>query len=181
MLLVSILFLPFLAQANQIDDRNVYEVRLNDAGTSYYAERTDNNESPRVYKLRPILLDGAGAITVGAVTQVMRGDVTLTPSTQKIVREALQAELDRQFRTVGGQRIPKLEYDLAERARNKALELEERLRDADPAVIDIPADIAAAAPNSAPNPLLVWGPQIGLVLAAAVLVAIIVKLVLLNG
>jgi hypothetical protein len=172
-LLIAVL-LPFLAQSGQIDDKDVYKVERQD-GTSYFAERTDNNENQRSYKLRPIVLDSSGEITVGSVVQVMRDEVKIIPSTLKIASESLQEEDKLRYRTVAGQRVPVEEFKLAKRAQEKAIALEESLATPDP-VIEVTAVSTEPANTAATNPVVIWGPQVGLVLAAAVVIGIIVKI-----
>jgi len=169
-ILITVL-LPFLAQADQINDRNVYEVRVKENGSSYFAERTDKNENSASYVLRPITRNG-----VGSPITVLRKDVELIPITLKIARDKIQEQEDRYFRTVNGVRVPKDEFDLAERAKTAAVEFESSLKLPEVAISDTPAVIE----KQPVNPLLVWGPQVALVLSAIVVIGIIVKLMILE-
>lgn len=171
--LVIAILMPIFAAADQTVTDEVYEITPVAGGESYFANIDDTTKDPLV--LRIYYKEGSNP---GTRETVMKRTIKITPVGADLANKAIEKRQNKSTQIINGDRYPIAEVERAKEARQKTLELESRLAMPNPEPIDPSAD-AANEPID-PGPLAFRGPQIGLVLAAVVLIAIIVKLVILG-
>lgn len=171
--LVIAILMPVLAAADQTVKDEVYEITPVAGGESYFAIIENTTEDP--LKLRIYYKEGSNP---GVIETVKKSTIEYAYVGMDTANKAIERRQDKVSQVINGMRLPNDVVERAKQAREKTLELESRLAMPDPEPIDPSAD-ATHEPID-PGPLAFRGPQIGLVLAAVVLIAIIVKLVILG-
>lgn len=171
--LVIAILMPIFAAADQSGKGDVYEITPVAGGESYFATIDDTRKDPLV--LRIYYKEGSNQ---GASETVMKSTIKFDLVGADIANKTIARRQDKVSQVINGVRAPNAEVERAKHARELALEVESRLAMSDPQPVDLSVD--ATSETIDPGPLAFRGPQIGLVLAAVVLIAIIVKLVILG-
>jgi hypothetical protein len=171
--LVIAILMPVFAAADQAVKGDVYEITPVAGGESYFAIIEDTTEDPLL--LRIYYKEGSNP---GIRETVKKSTIKFDLVGAEIANKAIERRQNKVSQVINGVRVPNDVAERAKQARDKALELESRLALPDPQPID-PSTESASEPVD-PGPLAFRGPQIGLILAAVVLIAIIVKLVIIG-
>ena len=171
--LVIAILMPVFAAADQLVTGEVYEITPIAGGESYFAIIDDTTKDP--LRLRIYYKEGSNP---GVIETVKKSTIEYAYVGVETANNAIERRQDKVSQLINGMRVPNEEVERAKQAREKALELESRLALPDPQPLD-PSVESTSEPVD-PSPLAFRGPQIGLVLAAVVLIAIIVKLVILG-
>ena len=171
--LVIVILMPVFAAADQSGKGDVYEITPVAGGESFFATIDDTTKDRLV--LRRYYGEGSNP---GASETVMKSTITFDFVGVETANKTIARREDKVSQVINGMRVPNEEVERAKQARELALEVESRLTISDPQPVDPSVD-ATSGPID-PGPLAFRGPQIGLVLAAVVLIAIIVKLVILG-
>ena len=173
--LVIAILMPVFAAADQSGKGDVYEITPVAGGESYFATIDDTAKDPLV--LRIYYKEGSNP---GAVDTVMKSTIKYDFVGAETANKAIEKKKNVSTQIINGLRYPNEVVELAKQAREKTIALESRLTIPDPQSIDPTVDATTTSEAIDPGPLAFRGPQIGLVLAAVVLIAIIVKLVILG-
>lgn len=171
--LVIAILMPILAAADQSVTGEVYEITPVAGGTSYFATIDDTTKDP--LKLRIYYKEGSNP---GVIETVKKSTIKYDYVGVETANKAIERRQNKVSQLINGMRVPNEEVERAKQAREKTLALESRFKMANPLPVDPSVDTSSEPIN--PGPLAFRGPQIGLVLAAIVLIAIIVKLVILG-
>jgi hypothetical protein len=166
------ILMPVLAQADQAKESDVYEITPTEGGGERYFATIESNTTDSL-KLR--VYDGSNR---GNSVTVNKSAVKINYIGSKLADKEIAKRLDEVSKVINGIRVPNDEFNLSQRARTLANDLEARLAIPDPTPVDSAVDTSASPVD--PGPLAMRGPAIGLILGAVVLVGIIVKLVILG-
>lgn len=174
--LASTLLAVFLAQAADMPTGTVFQIVPRDGGPAFYAEIVkENNES---YTFRYFDPDPARRLTVQMLRSEVEPPIELTERNKLRVWQSM---IDARVVQTPAGAVPREEYELAQRALHMAEGVERTLTpsESDELVASEPVETPTV---DAPRPsfVMLWGPQIGLIAGALVLIVIIVKLVILG-
>jgi hypothetical protein len=166
----------FLAQVADMPAGTVFHIVPRDGKPEFYAEIVkESNES---YTFRYFDPDPARRLTVQMLRSEVEPPIELTErSKQRVWQSMIDARV---VQTPVGP-VPREEYEFAQRALQMAEGVERSLANPEDQE-EMPSEPVETQTADAPRPafLTLWGPQIGLIAGALVLIGIIVKLVILG-
>lgn len=174
--LASTLLAMILAQAADMPAGTVFQIVPRDGSPGFYAEIVkENNES---YTFRYFDPDPARRLTVQMLRSEVEPPIELTERSKARVWQSM---IDARVVQTPVGAVPREEYELAQRALQMAEGVERTLTASEPdeQVGSEPVE-ALTVEALRPSFITLWGPQIGLVAGALVLIGIIVKLVILG-